>query len=187
MSSASLVTWAAIRADRIRRLRAAHEAFGGSGPGRRWVTDELNHALILRLASEFQGFARDLHDESGLFVARCLAPRDQQLQDSLRIPYTLYRKMNQGMPTLAPSGMTSACSACPCGRTCKLGTLHTLEGGTRSWQPSPWPAMASSMTTARRSPGSRPTAGPDPTVGRSLEVVPGRSRARHGPRRGRAP
>jgi hypothetical protein len=96
MSSASLVTWAAIRADRIRRLRAAHEAFGGSGPGRRWVTDELNHALILRLASEFQGFARDLHDESGLFVARCLAPWDQQLQDSLRIPYTLYRKMNQG-------------------------------------------------------------------------------------------
>jgi hypothetical protein len=96
MSSASLITWAAARTDRIKRLRAAHEAFGGTGPGRRWVTDELNHALILRLASEFQGFARDLHDESGLFVARCLAPRNQQLQDSLRIPYTLYRKMNQG-------------------------------------------------------------------------------------------
>ena len=78
------------------RLRAAHEAFGGTGPGRRWVTDELNHALILRLASEFQGFARDLHDECGLFIARCLAPGNQQLQDSLRIPYTLYRKMNQG-------------------------------------------------------------------------------------------
>jgi hypothetical protein len=56
----------------------------------------LNHALILRLASEFQGFARDLHDECGLFIARCLAPGNQQLQDSLRIPYTLYRKMNQG-------------------------------------------------------------------------------------------
>ncbi|MDX6343200.1 MAG: hypothetical protein QOH87_3338 [Trebonia sp.] len=74
--------WAAARANRIKRLRAAHEAFGGTGPGRRWVTDELNHALILRLASEFQGFARDLHDETGAFVARCLAPGNQQLQDS---------------------------------------------------------------------------------------------------------
>jgi hypothetical protein len=96
MASASFTTWSAARADRIKRLRAAHEAFGGTGPGRRWVTDELNHALILRLASEFQGFARDLHDEAGLFVARSLAPGNQQLQDSLRIPYTLHRKMNQG-------------------------------------------------------------------------------------------
>jgi hypothetical protein len=90
------MTWAAARADRIKRLRAAHEAFGGTGPGRRWVTDELNHALILRLASEFQGFARDLHNESGLFVARSLAPGDQQLQRSLRLPYSLNRKLNQG-------------------------------------------------------------------------------------------
>lgn len=96
MSSASLITWAAIRAHRIKRLQAAHEAFGGTGPGRRWVTDELNHALILRLASEFQGFARDLHNESGLFVARSLAPGNQRLQDSLRVPYTQYRKLNQG-------------------------------------------------------------------------------------------
>jgi hypothetical protein len=88
--------WTTVRAQRIKRLRAAHEAFGGTGPRRRWVTDELNHALILRLASEFQGFARDLHDECGLFIARCLAPGNQQLQDSLRIPYTLHRKMNQG-------------------------------------------------------------------------------------------
>src|SRR5690348_7507244 len=74
MPSVSLNTWTTVRAQRIKRLRAAHEAFGGTGPGRRWVTDELNHALILRLASEFQGFARDLHDECGLFIARCLAP-----------------------------------------------------------------------------------------------------------------
>jgi hypothetical protein len=31
-----------------------------------------------------------------LFIARSLAPGNQQLQDSLRIPYTLHRKMNQG-------------------------------------------------------------------------------------------
>jgi hypothetical protein len=32
----------------------------GANSGRRWITDELNHALILRLAAEFQGFARHL-------------------------------------------------------------------------------------------------------------------------------
>jgi hypothetical protein len=65
-------------------------------PGRRWVTDELNHALILRLASEFQGFARDLHDESTAFIVRSLAPGDARLQDRLRVPYTQYRKLDQG-------------------------------------------------------------------------------------------
>lgn len=96
MSSASLSTWASARTDRVRRLRAAHQALGGTGPGRRWVTDELNQALILRLASEFQGFARDLHDEAGVFVAKCVAPGNAQMQASLRIPYTFNRKLNQG-------------------------------------------------------------------------------------------
>lgn len=58
MSSAALTSWRTDRAARLDRLVAAHAAVGGAGPGRRWVTEELNHALILRLASEFQGFAR---------------------------------------------------------------------------------------------------------------------------------
>ena len=78
------------------RLRAAHEALSGTGPGRRWVTGELNQALILRLASEFQGFARELHDEAGVFVAGRLAPGDARLQDMLRLPYTVSRKLSQG-------------------------------------------------------------------------------------------
>ena len=60
------------------------------------VTEELNQALILRLASEFQGFARDLHDEAGVFVAGRLAPGNPQLQDVLQLPYTVNRKLNQG-------------------------------------------------------------------------------------------
>lgn len=96
MSSASLGTWASVRSERISRLRAAHQALGGTGPGRRWVTEELNHALILRLASEFQGFARQLHDEASDFVARSLAPEDLDRQDMLRLPYVKARKLNQG-------------------------------------------------------------------------------------------
>jgi hypothetical protein len=77
-------------------IKSAHEAFGGTGPGRRWVTDELNHALILRLASEFQGFARDLHDESSAFIVRSLAPGDTRRQGRLRVLYTQHRKLNRG-------------------------------------------------------------------------------------------
>jgi hypothetical protein len=96
MSSASLHAWETVRTERIKRLRAAHQAIGGTGPGRRWVTDEMNHALILRLASELQGFSRDLHDEAGLFVVQSIAPGDQRLRDVLRIPYTANRKLSQG-------------------------------------------------------------------------------------------
>jgi hypothetical protein len=96
MPSAALVTWVSSRADWIDRLRAAHKAFGASGRGRRWVTDELNHALILRLASAFQAFSRDLYNEAGLVLTRSVAPGNQQLQDNLRIPYTANRKLDQG-------------------------------------------------------------------------------------------
>lgn len=60
------------------------------------MTDELNHALVLRLASEFQGYSRDLHNEAGLVLTRSVAPGNQQLQDNLRIPYTANRKLDQG-------------------------------------------------------------------------------------------
>jgi hypothetical protein len=96
MPSGSLTTWDSARTERIKRLRAAHHALGGAARGRRWVTDELNQALILRLASEFQGFARDLHDEAGVFVTGRLAPGNRQLQDVLQLPYTVSRKLNQG-------------------------------------------------------------------------------------------
>jgi hypothetical protein len=144
---------------RIKRLRAAHEAFGGTGPGRRWVTDELNHALILRLASEFQGFTRDLHDEAGLFIARSLAPGSQQLQDSLRIPYTLHRKMNQGNADPGTLGNDFGLFGMVLWGDCTRDIPRTRQGGTRSWRLLTRPATASRTTTARRSRESSPTAG----------------------------
>jgi hypothetical protein len=47
MPSVAFVTWTSARADRIERLRAAHQAFGGSGPGRRWKSalDGLTHGM----------------------------------------------------------------------------------------------------------------------------------------------
>lgn len=63
MTSQALISWQTRRAGRLDRLEAAHAAFSGHGPGRRWKTEELNHAIFLRLAAEFQGCCRDMHTE----------------------------------------------------------------------------------------------------------------------------
>lgn len=36
---------------------------GGKKPGRRFATDQINHAYLVLLAGTFQGFCRDLHTE----------------------------------------------------------------------------------------------------------------------------
>ncbi|GAA4701210.1 hypothetical protein APR04_000208 [Promicromonospora umidemergens] len=64
MPSDALEKWRGARAARLDNLVAAHRAVAGDGAGRRWLTVEVNHALIVRLASEFQGFCRELHDEA---------------------------------------------------------------------------------------------------------------------------
>jgi hypothetical protein len=96
MSSAALDSWRTVRTSRLDRLQAAHGAIGGAGPGRRWVTEELNHAMILRLASEFQGFARDLHDETALAVVARLAPTDLRLRSAISAPYLARRRLDRG-------------------------------------------------------------------------------------------
>lgn len=95
MVSASLLTWRSARSQRLDRLRAAHQAFG-SGPGRRWETEELTHALVLRLAGEFQGFARDLHDEALDAVVLTVARSVPALEAPLRFTYVSGRRLDRG-------------------------------------------------------------------------------------------
>ncbi|MCB1029345.1 MAG: hypothetical protein KDB24_16460 [Microthrixaceae bacterium] len=64
MTSASLDRWRQDRAHQLDELISAHQLVGGATAGRRWATGELNRALVLRLAAQFQGFARDLHQEA---------------------------------------------------------------------------------------------------------------------------
>ena len=88
MPSSSLSTWASARTERVARLRAAHQALGGTGPGRRGVTDELNQgnadpgtlgsdfglfgiALWAGLQARFQDRAKDWnHKLAALNMAR---------------------------------------------------------------------------------------------------------------------
>ncbi len=70
MPSQSYREWLSTRAKALDELEAAHASVGGSGPGRRYATQQINQAYAVLVASQFQGFCRDLHTES---VARLVA------------------------------------------------------------------------------------------------------------------
>jgi hypothetical protein len=77
----------------VERLLAAHRTV--RGVSRRWITDELNHSLILRLAAEFQGYARALHDEASEAVVSAMAPTNRTLQETFRLPYITGRQLDR--------------------------------------------------------------------------------------------
>jgi hypothetical protein len=96
MTSAAWDVWDTVRRDRIRELRAAHKAVGGTARGRRWRTQQLNWSLILRIAAEFQGYARDLHDLSVDDFARTVAGTNAGLETVLRERLTSSRLLDKG-------------------------------------------------------------------------------------------
>jgi hypothetical protein len=72
MASESLEIWRDERrgaAAAFAELEHAHRAVGGTGPGRRHLTRQLNHAYVTLLSARFQGFARALHTETVLALA----------------------------------------------------------------------------------------------------------------------
>jgi hypothetical protein len=64
MVSNALAQWQGARSTNLDTLVAAHNAVTGGRQGRPALTSELNHALLLRLAAEVQGFSRDLHEDA---------------------------------------------------------------------------------------------------------------------------
>jgi hypothetical protein len=94
--SVAYLTWCGQRQDRIDQLLQAHRTLGGSGPGRRWRTEQVNWALTLRLAGEFQGFARDLHDLAIDHFVGVVAQANSPLESVLRARMTLNRQLNRG-------------------------------------------------------------------------------------------
>ncbi len=50
-------------------IENAHKAVGGTKPGRRFLTQQLNYAYTMLLAARFQGFARALHAQTADAIA----------------------------------------------------------------------------------------------------------------------
>jgi hypothetical protein len=72
VSSFALQAWQGTRSGQLDELSLAHSAVGGAGPGRRYATRQLNHAYVVAIASQFQGFCRDLHSECADVVANAI-------------------------------------------------------------------------------------------------------------------
>jgi hypothetical protein len=64
MPSRAYRQWSRTRATELDEVEAAHILVGGTARGRRYTTQQINRAYAVLLASQFQGFARDLHTES---------------------------------------------------------------------------------------------------------------------------
>lgn len=96
MPSSALVGWQTFRRKRLDEIVAAHQAVGGAGPGRRWRTKELNWALTLRLAGEFQGFARDLYDLAAEYVAAMASSGNSPLEQVMLRQANTQRLLDRG-------------------------------------------------------------------------------------------
>jgi hypothetical protein len=94
MPSISYRRWVGTRAHALDEIEQAHAAIGGTGPGRRYATQQVNQAYAVLLASQFQGFCRDLHTEcvdAFVIVATPVAARS-----ALREEFTWGRQLDRG-------------------------------------------------------------------------------------------
>ena len=96
MPSLSLQQWSTARATALDEIEGAHQSIGGAGPGRRYATQQVNQAYAVLLASQFQGFCRDLHSECVDHLARAVASPALRgiIEDDLR----LHRRLDAGNP-----------------------------------------------------------------------------------------
>ncbi|MGX7827691.1 hypothetical protein ACTG9Q_21645 [Actinokineospora sp. 24-640] len=97
MTSQALAKWSADRSKRLDRLFAAHDLISADTHGRTMETDELDHAILLRLAAEFQGFSRDLHDDCIEMLMSAASKADPRLRFIL-VSYNLQfnRRLDSG-------------------------------------------------------------------------------------------
>jgi hypothetical protein len=81
MPSQSLKRYRRERAERLDPIAGTHAAVGGTSRGRRYATQQINHAYVVLLSSEFQGFCRELYLEA---VEALVSEVEPRLQDVVR-------------------------------------------------------------------------------------------------------
>jgi hypothetical protein len=96
MPSNSLQNWLTTRATALDEIENAHRMVGGSGPGRRYATQQINQAYAMLLSSQFQGYCRDLHSESVDHLAKVATA--VSFQAVLYTEFRQNRRLDKGNP-----------------------------------------------------------------------------------------
>lgn len=99
MTSQALVDWHGRRARAIDDLLTAHDRLRTGLPGRQTLTVQINFALITGLSSEFQGFARQLHDESIYAFVNATTVPDPTIRQVVRSQFASGRSLDRQNPT----------------------------------------------------------------------------------------
>lgn len=94
--SNSLAEWHFTRLPALDEIANAHRKVGGIGRGRRFATQQLNHAYAVLLSSQFQGLCRDLHSECARHLVRGVTPAT--LVPILEAEFVQGRKLDKGNP-----------------------------------------------------------------------------------------
>jgi hypothetical protein len=94
MPSVARSSWTTSRAARLNQLAEARRLLRGSGPRNRGPLEALNWSMILVLTAEFQGFARELHDEAADFLASSMARGDLNYFEIARNNLTAKRELD---------------------------------------------------------------------------------------------
>jgi hypothetical protein len=92
MASPALAAWRTTRRTRLDRLVSAHAAVRAGGLS----AVHLNRLLVLALAAEFQGFARDLHDNAADAFAASVEREDAEVARLVRVSLINERLLNRG-------------------------------------------------------------------------------------------
>ncbi len=95
MPSKSIERWLKERSQALDQIAGAHARVGGAAPGRRYATEQINHAYTTLLSSQFQGFARDLHSEC---VDHIVTGVPVEYETILRTLLLRDRKLDKGNP-----------------------------------------------------------------------------------------
>ena len=96
MPSIAFHHWSTERAGWLDEIEDAHRSVGGSGPGRRYATQQINQAYTVLLSSQFQAFCRDLHLECANSLVSPVSSRERG--EMYRSALLLGRKLDRGNP-----------------------------------------------------------------------------------------
>jgi hypothetical protein len=96
MPSIACQDWSAERSEALDEIEHAHRSVGGTGPGRRYLTQQINQAYALLLSSQYQGYCRDLHQECATHLVASVA--SPVLQAMYEANFLFALKLDTGNP-----------------------------------------------------------------------------------------